>query len=815
MARTQGRNAGRKFADASIPSYRACSPLRLVCTSWSWQATRVLVALVSMCQQNAIPAEPARPFTVADSIAMTRLVDPDPTLTQIRVPRFKVAPDGSSFIAVARSGNLTTGSNEYRLCLFDAAEVRHFVNEPTNSRLPHADVVATFATSSHRHGIDEVRWLNNGAAIAFIGRDARQVGQVYLLDVKRRVLQRLTDHTADVATFDLHPAKKLLIYTAYQIPDWTVRNAHGYAVQSHAIEELTTTNPAQLSVRASKHFIKRLDAAGPPIEVDIEAAAIPSVVVLSPNARYAVALRSVRVLPHWLDYPVFGDSPESLRTLGSDAFGRPSTWLWQYVLVDTSTGIARPLLDAPAAMSGSMTMINWSSDSTSVVVAPTFLPTHARRGDARRRTSQVVAEVHIANGSIAQVAELTPPSSHDGRRVFLTALYRRRDGTLAVHEREHEGDDLAPRYYRKQQGRWVRVRVPSPPADGLELAIVQDMNTAPEIVATDLRTRHSRTITTLNPNLSAIHLGRMEVFRWTDRYGHEFTGGLLLPPDFRANVRYPVVLQTYGFRPDEFLVDGPNGMATAFAARALAGRGFVVLQMPQFGTSRQSPTVRDEIPDLQSENTRFLAMMEAAIDALDARGVIDRHRVGLIGFSRTGMHVHYAITFSRYPIAAATIADAIAATPLSYALVYGAAPPGMLQWEHPDLIGAHFWGEGVARWLERSPIYHLHRVRTPLRYEHLGTTVPAYWDTFAILKRHRRPVEMIHIPLASHRLETPFARHTSQQGNVDWFAFWLKGEEDSDPAKADQYRRWRLLLKDQERIENASVPGGPCDSGVC
>lgn len=34
---------------------------------------------------------------------------------------------------------------------------------------------------------------------------------------------------------------------------------------------------------------------------------------------------------------------------------------------------------------------------------------------------------------------------------------------------------------------------------------------------------------------------------------------------------------------------------------------------------------------------------------------------------------------------------------------------------------------------------------------------------------------------------------TSQQGNVDWFTFWLKGEEDPNPAKAEQYKRWREL----------------------
>jgi hypothetical protein len=28
---------------------------------------------------------------------------------------------------------------------------------------------------------------------------------------------------------------------------------------------------------------------------------------------------------------------------------------------------------------------------------------------------------------------------------------------------------------------------------------------------------------------------------------------------------------------------------------------------------------------------------------------------------------------------------------------------------------------------------------------------------------------------------------------VDWFRFWLKNEEDPDPAKAEQYKRWREL----------------------
>jgi len=177
--------------------------------------------------------------------------------------------------------------------------------------------------------------------------------------------------------------------------------------------------------------------------------------------------------------------------------------------------------------------------------------------------------------------------------------------------------------------------------------------------------------------------------------------------------------------------------------------------------------------------------------------------VGLIGFSRTGMHVSHALAFSRYPIAAATIADGLAASPFAHTAFYG-VPSGMLEFEQDRFIGAPFWGDGIRIWMERSPFFHLHRMNTPLRIETYGLGVPVHWDTFALLKRHQRPVELIHIPHGHHVLVTPYARYTSQQGNVDWFAYWLKGEEDSAPEKTDQYARWRKLreLNSVQRAPN-------------
>ena len=75
------------------------------------------------------------------------------------------------------------------------------------------------------------------------------------------------------------------------------------------------------------------------------------------------------------------------------------------------------------------------------------------------------------------------------------------------------------------------------------------------------------------------------------------------------------------------------------------------------------------------------------------------------------------------------------------------------------------------------------------------------WEWFAGLSRLGKPVDLIYLPDGSHILVKPWERMVSQQGAVDWFRFWLKGEEDLDPAKAEQYTRWRELRKLQEGKE--------------
>jgi hypothetical protein len=97
-----------------------------------------------------------------------------------------------------------------------------------------------------------------------------------------------------------------------------------------------------------------------------------------------------------------------------------------------------------------------------------------------------------------------------------------------------------------------------------------------------------------------------------------------------------------------------------------------------------------------------------------------------------------------------------------------------------------------------APPFKADRVQAAVLFEFTSPIEDAY-ELFIALARQGKPVELYCYPKGSHPLDTPLERVASLQRNVDWFRFWMKREEDPDPAKADQYTRWRGLRKLQKQ----------------
>jgi hypothetical protein len=102
--------------------------------------------------------------------------------------------------------------------------------------------------------------------------------------------------------------------------------------------------------------------------------------------------------------------------------------------------------------------------------------------------------------------------------------------------------------------------------------------------------------------------------------------------------------------------------------------------------------------------------------------------------------------------------------------------------------------------LKRSPGFLLDKVQTPLQIQALGpVSLLGEWEWFSGLKRLGKPVDFIYLPTGPHILVKPRDRMVSQREALDWFCFWLKGEEDPDPARAQQYASWRELRKVEDQ----------------
>jgi hypothetical protein len=312
----------------------------------------------------------------------------------------------------------------------------------------------------------------------------------------------------------------------------------------------------------------------------------------------------------------------------------------------------------------------------------------------------------------------------------------------------------------------------------IRLTIKQDLNVPPTLWASFHG--KSKLLWNPNPQLGTMKLGKASVYHWRDKDSREWEGILVLPVDYTPGKRYPLVIQTHGYLPSLFITDGVY--PTAMAARPLSSAGFVVLQ---------TDNRPDHFVSFQ-EASDAIDGWESAISQLDNDGVIDRKRVGIIGFSRTSWYVEEALIQRPRLFSAATIADGVDFSYMTYHL-FGEGRPAMAK-EYETVFGAKPVGVGLNSWVRGAPGFHLDQLETPLRIEAIGPlSVLTEWEIYSSLRTQKKPVDMIYLPTGQHVLQKPLDRLASQQGNVDWFSFWLQSHENPEPAKASQYARWRAM----------------------
>lgn len=747
----------------------------IVCSTYAFCIRRIEEAgsVARTNQSNSESAAVKRPVRVADFIEMTRLGDP---LYNAGAPSkglvAKFSPDGKRFVVILRKGNLETNTNEYSLILFETDEA---------FRSPNPRVLLSMASSSNRPAIQNVVWLDDNDTILFLGEHAGETTQLYSLKCRSRELKKLTNHATNLSSFVAAARGGGIVFVA-ENPEAPFVNENtarqGINVTSESLSDLIAGRHGGGEYDDHTLFIKRGSS-----EAESRIATEGRVLAqgqmsLSPDGQHLVLLTEATHVPDaWTEY----DDQFLNASMHPTSAPGARTSVFQYDLVDLSTSTDRLLLDAPIHPNG-WSAVAWSPDSQSVIVSDMYLPLNIDDAAERalRKTHAFLAEVRIPSRQIVKISdEDLRLLDWDGKTNDVVCDV----GTLD----SLNGRATRKAYFRKVIDTWFRSSVPQEQAkaapDRPDIVLDENMNQSPRIFAVDPGTRQKSLLMDLNPRFQNLTLARVEEIGWKASPHNEVKGGLYWPVGFVAGKKYPLVIQTHGWAPDRFWMDGPY--TSAFSAQALAGNGFFVLQVDDSPSDLHLYNTPKEVP-------AAMAVYDGAIDLLVRQGLIDRDRIGITGFSRTFLYVTYALTHSKHHFAAADVADGADYGYFQYMVI--ANGDQMVVGSYDLTNGAPPFGKGLLKWLKVSPAFLMAKIKTPLRIQVLApSSLLVDWPWFSGLTRLGKPVEMIYVPEGTHILEKPWDRMISQQGNVDWFCFWLKGVQDPDPARAEQYKRWHNL----------------------
>jgi dipeptidyl aminopeptidase/acylaminoacyl peptidase len=294
-----------------------------------------------------------------------------------------------------------------------------------------------------------------------------------------------------------------------------------------------------------------------------------------------------------------------------------------------------------------------------------------------------------------------------------------------------------------------------------------------EVYVLEAGQRQPRRVTDSNPWLAGLPMGEQRVVRYMPRDGaFELEGLLILPVGYVEGTRVPLITMVHGGPEAHYL----NGWLTGYnlPGQMAAARGYAVFYPNYRGsTGRGLEFVMSSQAD--AGGREFDDVVDG-VDHLIALGIADADRIGVTGGSYGGYATAWMSTF---------YSDRFAAGVMNVGISNNISKWGTS--DIPDelyLVHARerLWENNWQKYLERSPIYHVDRARTPLLIMHGAEDTRVHPGQSLELYRHmvvRRPevpVRLILYPGEGHGNIRSASRLDYTMRMIQWFDSFLQGD---------------------------------------
>jgi dipeptidyl aminopeptidase/acylaminoacyl peptidase len=319
-------------------------------------------------------------------------------------------------------------------------------------------------------------------------------------------------------------------------------------------------------------------------------------------------------------------------------------------------------------------------------------------------------------------------------------------------------------------------------ADGHSAAMLRESPTYPtEVFYMAHGDSGPRRLTDSNPWLKDFQLAKQEPISFTARDGLSLEGILIRPLEEKLEERHPLILAVHG---------GPeahdrNGWLTGPGApgQVAAARGFAVFH-PNYRGSTGRGVEFSKLGQNDFAGKEFDDLVDA-VDHLINMGLVDRNRVGITGGSYGGFAAAWCATYYSDRFAAAVMNVGVSN---NLSMAGTTDIPEEMFHVHAR---ARVWDDWE-KFLERSPIFHVRKCRTPTLIMH-GKDDPRVPRTQSLeFYRHLKtlgqaPVRLVMYPGEGHGNRRAASRLDYHLRMLQWFEHYLKGPSGEPPPVDVEY----------------------------